>query len=531
MPAETVFRNGIVITIDEKQPSASAIAVRNGRIISVGDDQQIADEIGPNTRVIDLDGRTLMPGINDNHCHPMGFGASLGWIDATSKSVSTLSDLLNQFRDETATVERGRWVRGWGYDHTRLDVHRHPTRWELDAVTAGHPALLTRTCGHMSVANSAALELAGITRDTPDPTGGEIDRGEHGEPTGLLREQAQRLVTHQIPEETVDDIQRALVAAGQKFLSMGITSVAEASVSSADQMQAYQNLRTENALPVRSYLMMMINSTLDPLGKLGLRTGFGDEWLRIGPAKVFQDGSGGGRTAAMYRHYPDQPDNFGITIYTQEQLDEKFTAAAKAGFQGAAHAVGEKAIDMIITAYERALTAYPQSDARWRIEHCGMMTPRLLARMRALNLLAIPQPGFVYYLGDSYIENFTEDALDISYPARSWFDLGIIAVGSSDTPVTPADPWINIRAAVTRMTQDGKLMGSGQAVTIDEALRMFTLHGAIGSFEEKIKGSITPGKLADVIVIDRDPRSVDPGDLHTIQNDMTMVDGRIVFER
>ncbi len=530
MPADTVFRNGTVITIDETTPDAAAVAVLNGRIIVVGDDAAVRDEIGPNTQVVDLAGRTLMPGINDNHCHPMGFGASLRMIDASPGNVSTLTDLLELFTQE-ASNPGDEWLRGRGYDDTRLDVQRHPTRWDLDKVTGGHPAFLTRTCGHMSVANSVALRMAGITRDTPDPIGGEIERDERGEPTGLLRERAQSLVRHQIPETTVDDIKQALVAAGKKFLSLGITSVAEAGISSPDQMQAYQDLRTANELPVRSYLMMMIDSTLAPLTRLGLRTGLGDEWLRMGPAKLLQDGSGGGRTAAMYRHYPDQPNNFGITIYSQEQLDEKFAAVAKAGFQGAAHAIGDKAIDMILTAYERALTAYPQPDARWRIEHCGMMTPRLLARMKQLDLLAIPQPAFVYYLGDSYIRNFSEDALDFSYPGRSWFDLGITAIGSSDAPVVSPDPWVNIRSAVTRLTQDGQRMGPDQGVTVDEALRMFTLHGAIGSFEESIKGSITPGKLADLIVIDRDPRTIEPEELHTVQNDLTMIGGRIVVER
>ncbi len=531
MPADTVFSNGIVLTIDSNIPHASAVAVRNGRIVAVGDDQQMRDEIGPDTLVIDLGGRALLPGINDNHCHPMGFGAGLSWIDASPGNVGTLEEVTALFADEARRTANGQWLRGRGYDDTRLDVRRHPTRWDLDAVTGERPALLIRTCGHMAVANSVALALAGVTRETPDPDGGEIDRDEQGEPTGLLRERAQNLVKRHMPRETVDDIKHALRAAGKKFLSMGITSVAEAGISSGDQMQAYQELHSEGTLPVRTYLMMMIDSTLDPLSQLGVRTGFGDEWLRIGPAKLLQDGSGGGRTAAMYRHYPDQPENRGITIYTQEQLDEKFAAVARAGFQGAAHAIGDRAIDMIISAYERALAAYPQADARWRIEHCGMTTPRLLARMKQLNLIAVPQPAFIYYLGDSYLENFSEDALDFSYPGRSWFDLGITAIGSSDTPVVPADPWINIRSAVTRLTQDGQLMGPGQAVTLDEALRMFTLHGAIGSFEESIKGSITPGKLADLIVIDRDPRHVDPAELHTIRNELTMVGGDIVFER
>jgi len=531
MAADVVFLNGRVVTMDPAQPRASGVAVLGNRIFAVGDDETIRSAVGPNTRVIDLGGRTLLPGLNDNHCHPVNYGFNLAKIDASPAATPTLDSLLERFAEVAAKEPAGNWIQGRGYDDTRLDVKRHPTRWDLDRVTPNHPAILTRTCGHMSVVNSVALRMAGITAETPDPPGGRIVRDEHGEPTGLLQEHAQDLVRKLIAPPTVADIKEALVAAGERFLAMGITSVAEASLRTSDELAAYQELRREGRLPVRVYLMMIIDDTFDSLERLGVRTGFGDEWLRIGPAKLLQDGSGGGRTALMSYPYPDEPDNYGIAVYTQEYLDEAFRRAAAAGFQGAAHAIGDRAIDMILTAFERALEAHPQQDPRWRIEHCGLLRPDLLERMRRLNVIAVPQPSFVYYLGDSYIRNFTKEALALSYPARTWFDMGITAVGSSDTPVVPADPWVNIRSAVTRLTQDGQEMGAGQGVTLDEALQMFTINGAYASFEENIKGSITPGKLADLIVIDRDPYEVEAVDLHTIQNDLTMVDGRIVYER
>jgi len=355
-------------------------------------------------------------------------------------------------------------------------------------------------------------------------------RDEHGEPTGLLQERAQELVRRLIPEPTVEDIKRALVAAGKQFLAMGITSVAEAGISKPEELRAYQELRREETLPVRTYLMMLIDDTLEPIERLGLCTGLGDEWLRIGPLKLLQDGSGGGRTALMSVPYPGEPDNYGIAVYSQEQLDEAFLRVAKLGCQGAAHAIGDRAIDMILTAFERALAAYPQPDPRWRIEHCGLLRPDLLDRMQRLNVLAVPQPSFVYYLGDSYLRNFTEEQLALSYPCRAWLDRGIVAIGSSDTPVVPAHPWVNIRSAVTRLTQDGQRMGPEQGVSVGEALRMFTVNGAYGSFEERIKGSITPGKLADLIVIDRDPHQVAPEELHAIRNELTMIDGKVVYE-
>lgn len=531
MAADVVFLNGKVVTVDPAQPRATAVAVLGDRIVAVGDDATIRAEAGPGTRVVDLAGRTLLPGLNDNHCHPMYYGFNLSMVDASPSATPTLEVLLERFREAAAKAAPGTWLRGWGYDDTRLDIERHPTRWELDQVSTEHPILLTRTCGHMSVVNSKALELAGITRDTPDPEGGRIVHDENGEPTGLLQEHAQRLVRDLIPPPTKDDIKQALIAAGERFISMGITSVGEAGIRKPEELQAYQELAQEGALPMRVYLMMIIDNTLDAMERLGVRTGFGDEWVRIGPAKLLQDGSGGGRTALMSYPYPDEPDNYGIAVYTQEYLDESFTRAAAAGFQGAAHAIGDHAIDMILTAFERALAAHPQEDPRWRIEHCGMLRPDLLERMKKLNIIAVPQPSFVHWLGDSYLRNFSTEALALSYPGRTWIDMGITAVGSSDAPVTPPDPWVNIRAAVTRLTQDGASMGPEQKVTLDEALQMFTINGAYATFEEQLKGSVTPGKLADLIVVDRDPFALEPEELHTVQNDLTMIGGKIAYER
>ena len=338
------------------------------------------------------------------------------------------------------------------------------------------------------------------------------------------------LVRAVIPAVTKDEIKNHLRAAGKRFLADGITSVGEAAIRTSAEFAAYEELARDGELPMRTFTMMLIDDTLDELASLGLRTGFGDDWLRIGPAKVFQDGSGGGRTAAMSVDYRNDPGNRGITIYDQAELDDRFTRAQAAGFQLAAHAIGDHAIAMILTAYERAHAAHPRPDARPRIEHCGMCTPEILDRISALDAVAVPQPAFVHYLGDSYIENFTSEQLALSYPARTWFDRGIVAVGSSDVPVVPCHPWTNIRAAVTRLTRDGQEMGPEQRVTIDEALRMFTGNGAYASFEESRKGAIRPRLLADLIVVDRDPRTVRAEDLHTIRNEMTIIDGRVAYE-
>jgi predicted amidohydrolase YtcJ len=530
VPADIVFKNGPIITIDPEQPAAEAVAICGKKIVRVGSAADLQDEIGPSTRVINLEGRALLPGLNDNHNHPISLGMSLTSIDASPSTVTTLPELQQAFRTAADEARPDEWLIARGYDDSRLDIHRHPTRYELDEATGGRPALLIRTCGHMLVANSAALELAGVNGGTPDPPGGQIDRDEGGEPIGLLRENAQRLVRDHVPSPTHAQLKEYLRAAGQQFIQYGITSVGEAAITTSDQLAAYQELARAGELPMRVFTMMLIDETLSPMTSLGLQTGFGDEWLRIGPAKLFQDGSGGGRTAAMMVDYRNDPGNRGITIYEQQDLNERFRRANEAGFQMAAHAIGDLAITMILDAFEHALSQRPRNDHRARIEHCGMCTPEHLQRMKRLGVLAIPQPSFIYYLGDTYLENFTGEQISLAYPCRSWIDHGILAAGSSDAPVVSANPFVNLRSAVTRLTQDGQAMGANQAISIDEAITLFTINGAYASFEESVKGSITEGKLADLTVLDRDPRSVPAEELHTLRAEMTVIDGKIVFE-
>lgn len=532
MPADLLFLNGNVLTMDDTQPTADAVAVRGARIDRVGSSAELRAEAGPGTQVIDLGGRTLLPGFNDNHTHPIYYGIGLSQINATPAAQPTLAGLQAAFRAAAAAPagSRGDWLLARGYDDTRLDVLRHPTRYELDEVTGGRPAWLVRTCGHLGVANSAALALAGITRDTPDPQGGEIARDAHGEPTGLLAETAMSLVSRHIPRVTRAGMKDALRAAGERFHAYGITSVGEASIRTSDEFAAYEELVAEGELPVRVFTMMLIDDTLDALARLGMRTGYGNDWLRIGPAKFFQDGSGGGRTAAMFDEYVNDPGNRGITIYTQEELNDGFGRAHDAGFQLAAHAIGDRAITMILDAYEAALTRAPKADHRFRIEHCGMCTPQIIDRMAAMGVVAVPQPNFIYELGDSYIRNFTPEQLALAYPGRTWHDRGILAIGSSDVPVVDCNVLVNLRSAVTRLTATGQRMGPQQGVTIEEALRMFTRNGAYGSFEERAKGTLTPGKLADLVVLSGDPRAIPAEDLPTLTVDLTVVDGRVVYE-
>ena len=526
----TIYTGGSIFTSNTQHPRAEAVLVTGNIIRAVGSLDDVAAIAGTSAERVDLDGGCLLPSFNDNHTHPIAFGASLSQVDASPRTVSSLEGILDRFRDQHRTTPADGWLEGRGYDDTRLDVQRHPTRDELDTVTADRPMLLVRTCGHLGVANSAALRLAGIDDSTPNPQGGEIDRDTHGKATGLLRETALKIVQRAIPEPTMEQLRDHITAAGEVFASQGITSAADASITKADQLAAYHALARSGQLPFRVYTMHLIDNMLDSLLSLGVHTGFGNEWVRIGPAKVFQDGSGGGRTAAMFDSYPDQPDNTGITYYSQQELNERFAAAHQAGFQLAAHAIGDRAITMIIDAYEHTLGDDASSDHRARIEHCGMCTPEILSRVRDLKIFTAPQATFVHYLGDSYLRNFTERQLTLAYPLHTFQDMGIPFSMSSDVPVTPCNSMVNLHAAVTRKTQDQDDMAPGQAITIDTALRAYTIGGAYGSFEEHLKGTLEPGKLADMVVLSADPTAVESDQILDITIRRTILNGETVYE-
>lgn len=526
----TIYTGGSIFTADRNNPNVEAVLVEGNRIRATGSLEDAKALSSSSTTTVDLGGGCLLPGFNDNHTHPPKFGESLFQVDASPRSVPTLQGIIDAFRAQAANNGESEWLIGRGYDDTRLDVHRHPTSDELDQVSSDQPVLLVRTCGHLGVANSAALVAAGINDSTADPQGGQIDRDAHGRATGLLRETALKLVQRVEPRPTRSDIARYLTSAGEVFLQHGITSAADASIARADQLGAYQQLAKAGTLPFRVYTMPLIDDMLDTLVNLGIQSGFGDDWVRIGPAKVFQDGSGGGRTAAMLDAYRDQPGNYGITYYSQKELNERFQRAHAAGFQMAAHAIGDRAITMILDAYEYALGDDVAADHRARIEHCGMCTPEILERLKRMKVFAAPQPTFVHYLGDSYLENFTNEQLALAYPLRSFQDHGIPYSLSTDVPVTPCASMINLHAAVTRRTQDGAIMSDGQGISIEEALIAYTAGGAYGSKEELLKGRLLPGMLADMVVLSADPRTVEPSDLPGIAVQQTILSGEVRYQ-
>jgi predicted amidohydrolase YtcJ len=530
MPRDLLLVNGRVQTMDPATPVVSAVAIRQGRIVFAGDDAGAKAEAAPGSPVIDLAGRTATPGLNDAHAHPMSVGFALLDLDLSPERNATIADLQALVRDAAASRPRGEWIVGRGYDDARLAEGRHPTRADLDAVAPDHPVVLIRMCHHIGAANSAALALAGVTRDTPDPDDGLFDRDVHGEPTGVLREGALTFVREAIPEPDEAQMIAALEAGGREFLRNGVTSAVEAGIRDPRELRAYQTLRERERLPIRTYLMMMLDETLDHLAALGIQTGFGDKWVRIGPAKLFSDGSIGGRTARMHKPYEGQPDNYGLWMMPPEELKAKVRRAHDAGFQVGIHAIGDAAIDLVIDAYEEAQAANPRPDPRHRVEHCSIVDDRILGRVRDLGAVPIPGTSFLRHFRDAYVNNLGEWRIGQAYGMRSFARFGITAAASSDAPVVPVNALAGLQTMVTRRDILGRPCNPEEAISLEDALRAYTVNGAYASFEEDLKGALRPGLLGDVTVFETDLFAVAPDELSTVHVDYTIAGGEVVYE-
>jgi predicted amidohydrolase YtcJ len=530
---DIIFVNGRVITGDMVSPTGnSGVAIRQGKVAAVGSDADALAWRTGRVEVVDLKGRAIAPGLNDAHCHPMYLGFSLTEIDARTPPNVSIADIVGRVQERVRETPPGQWVMARGYDHARLAEQRHPTRQDLDAVSPDNPVLVVRACGHIAAANSVALRLAGINRNTADPEGGTIDRDEHGEPTGVVREAALGMVRRAIPEHTIEQIKAALQAAGDDYLSKGVTSVAEAGIYRAEELQAYSELRRDGKLPLRTYLMMMIDQTLDDLVALGIRTGFGDEWLRIGPAKFFLDGSIGGRTARMSQPYEGETDNVGLWMDEDtEAVKARFIRAHKAGFQCCAHAIGDAAITLLLDAYEEALAQAPREDHRHRIEHCSIIDYAMVERIKRVGAVPIPGTTFLYAFKNAYIQNLGWERIRYAYGMNTFYEHGIVAAASTDAPVVDTSAVLGLQTMMTRRSEEGDVIWAEERVSLDEAVRAYTWNGAYASFEEQIKGRLAPGMLGDAVVFETDITQVEPDAVGSVKLDMTIADGRVVDQR
>jgi len=529
---DLLIHNGPILTMDPARRQVNALAIRAGRVIALGDDiAAIKQAAGAGAQVIDLKGRTATPGLNDAHAHPMLTGWALSTLNLNTPPNHGIADIVALVRADTKRKAPGKWIVGLGYDQARLSEQRHPTRHDLDAISPDHPVLLIRSCIHIGVANSRALELAGITAATPNPDGGTIDRDERGEPTGVLRESAFAQLRVLSGEADEDELEDLLKLAGADFLSNGVTSVVEAGIDRPDELRAYQRLRRSGGLPIRTYLMMMIDQMLDPMSDLGLQTGFGDEWLRIGPAKLFSDGSIGGRTARMSQPYEGEAENVGLWMLPPADLEAKVLRAHKAGFQVGIHAIGDAAIDLVLDAYEEAMIADPRADPRHRVEHCSIINEATIARIARLGVIPIPGTSFLYHFSDAYLQNLGMDRIRYAYGMASFLRHGVVAAASTDAPVVPTSAVIGLQTMVTRKDSGGRAIWAEEAISLDDALRAYTVNGAFASFEETIKGSFKPGMLGDVTIFETDLHQTPVDEIGAVKIDYTVTDGNVAFAR
>jgi predicted amidohydrolase YtcJ len=531
MAADYIFFGGEVVTVNPADEVVEAVAVGGNEILAAGTDEEVLRLRGEETVMVDLRGRSLLPGFIDSHIHVLLHGANSLGVDCKN-GVESLEDITERLSERAGETPPGGWVRGWGYSDQRLAEGRHPTREDLDRVSDEHPILLVRTCNHISVANSRALETLGITRDTPDPEGGEISRDANGEPDGILKETA-HMSAFQTSRYDEEEMLEALKIADRDLVSLGITSVHEAGGYGPAQMRIMQRAVSEGSLRVRMYAMVCSlhesEKFVERMIAAGVTTGLGDERFRIGPAKIFTDGSSSGPTCATREPYTSDPTNTGILYYTQEEVDEILGEAHRHGFQITAHAIGDKGVEIVVNCIERALREHPREDHRHRIEHAGMVPPDLMQRIQALGIVPIPNPAFFYEFGDGYIKNYG-DRVDHMFPLADYVAEGVIAAAGSDCPVTVANPMQGIYCAVTRRTSSGTLVGETQRVPLLEAIRAFTLNGAYVTFEEDRKGSIESDKLADLVVLDRSILSAEPEEILSMKPVLTMIDGETVFE-
>jgi len=519
--ANLVLLNGKIYTFNPKKPTAQAIAVLDEKIVYVGENEEASKLIGPNTKIVDLNGKVVIPGLTDCHVHLASFGKTLSTLNL--RNVNSITQLKKLVREKAEKLPPNRWILGRGWDQEKFVEKRLPTRWDLDEASPNNPVVLFRVCGHICVANSKALEKAGITKETLAPAGGGIDKDPAtGEPTGILRENATKLILESFPKASEEEVLGFCLAACQKAVEAGLTSV-HWIVESSVEMRVIQRMHRQGNLPLRVYLFIPVDF-LEELESLGLMQGFGDSMLKIGGIKILLDGSLGARTAALYEPYNDMPKTRGMLIYSQEEFEKLVFKAHKAGLQLAVHAIGDRAIDMALETFEKVLKEIPRADNRHRIEHASVLNKELIRKMKSLGVVASVQPHFI--VSDFWVEDrLGKERARWVYPFKTLLKEGVMLCAGSDCPVEPISPLLGVWAAAAKQPN------FEEKLTVEEALRLYTVNAAYAAFEENLRGTIEEGKLADLVVLSEDPFEVELGKLKDIEVLMTIVNGRIVYRK
>ena len=517
--ADLVLHNARVLTLDHARPRATLVAVRDGRVLWVGDDDDLEMVRGRGTRLLDCQGRTTVPGFVDAHLHLFSYAANLLAVDCSSRAVRSIADIQQALRSRASQTPPGGWIRGWGYEEFYLAEGRPPNRWDLDAAAPSHPVKLVHRSGHASVLNSMGLERLGITRETPEPAGAVIDRAlDTGEPTGNLLEMEAELEARGAPTLTEADLEEGLALARDRLLSQGVTSIDEATPTRAlAHWDMLHGLKRRGLFPVRVRKMFSV-ADLEELRQRELFPGAGDHGLCVGAVKIMINETG--RT-------PLPP---------QEELREQVLRIHRRRYQAAFHAVEEAGIAAAIDALSYARLRSPPdkrniAGRRHRIEHCGLCPPKLAMELASLGLTVVTQPAFIREHGERYQAQVPPHKQQWLYPVASLRAAGVRVAFGSDCPVVPPGPMVGLCGAVTRSTRQGATIAPQEAVPMLDALEMYTSAAASASWGERVTGSISPGRMADLVLLSGDPMAIEPERLEEVVADCTIIGGEILWER
>jgi len=543
--ADLVLLHGKVVTVDSQHPSAQAIAVRGDKIVAVGSDAEIQKLAGPQTKTIDLKGRLAVPGFIDGHGHYMGLGESKLILDLTRAKV--WDDIVAQVTEAAKRAKPGALIEGRGWHQEKWDrapqpnVEGVPLHASLDRVSPKNPVVLEHASGHASFVNGAALSLAGITRDTPNPAGGEIVKDSTGEPTGLLKESAQGLMGRgeaKLPKPTKAEAEakfrKVVELAGADALSKGITSFHDAGSSFAT-IDGFKRIANEGKLPVRLYVMVRFesDSALDAKLDAYRMQEYAHGMLTVRSIKEQLDGALGSHGAWLLEPYTDLPTSSGLALLTLPAFEKTARVAMKHNFQVNTHAIGDRANREVLNVYERIFKDFPDKhDLRWRDEHAQHIDPADIPRFKQLGVIASMQGVHIISDGPWVAKRLGEErARRTSYPWRSLMDAGVVVTNGTDTPVEDVDPIMSFYGSVSRKTKEGKVFIPEQRVTREEGLRAYTLANAYAAFEENVKGSLTPGKYADIVILSKDIMTIPEDEIPTARVDVTILGGKVKYER
>jgi len=524
---DLILYNGNFWTVDARPPRAQAVAISDGRFLAVGSNEEVLALASGRAKKLDLGGNTVLPGFIDAHTHPAEAGLDhLRMVDCDLRSIA---DIVSALRKRAAQTPPGEWVLGFKYDDTKTSDGRPLNLADLDSAVPDHPVFVEHRGGHTAWVNSLAMKMVEIDANTADPPGGKYDHDPAtGHLTGHIRENAKTGFQQLIPSNfTRDDRREGVKLISKMMTRTGITSVGDA-FGTPDDLRAYQEAREAGELSFRVYCLIGFQF-IDQMLAAGIRTGLGDEWVRVGAMKMLCDGSISERTARLSQPYIGRPDDFGILVAGEDQLYPVARKAHAAGWQLGTHANGDVAIDATLRVYERLQCELPRRDPRFRLEHCTVVNDSLVRRIKALGAIPTPFSTYAYYHGEK-MKEYGPERVDHMFALRSFIDAGIRPTQASDYPPGPFEPMMALQSEVTRTDTKGNVWGPKQKITVEEAIRVGTINGSHASYEENLKGSIEAGKLADLVVLGRDPFKVDPSELVNIPIQRTMVGGKWMWE-